>query len=38
MMAETNDNNTENVTQIVLPNVHDKIKKDIPQVNLNNKL
>jgi len=33
MMAETNDNNMDNVTQIVLPNVQDKIKKDIPQVN-----
>jgi len=33
MMAETNENNMDNVTQIVLPNVQDKIKKDIPQVN-----
>jgi len=33
MMANTNDNNMDNVTQIVLPNVQDKIKKDIPQVN-----
>ncbi|XP_027842149.1 transcriptional repressor CTCFL-like isoform X1 [Aphis gossypii] len=32
MMAETNDNNMDNVTQIVLPNVQDKIKKDIPQI------
>jgi len=33
MIAETNDNNMDSVTQIVLPNVQDKIKKDIPQVN-----
>ncbi|CAI6345582.1 unnamed protein product [Macrosiphum euphorbiae] len=32
MMANTNDNNMDNVTQIVLPNVQDKIKKDIPQI------
>jgi len=33
LMANTNENNMDNVTQIVLPNVQDKMKKDIPQVN-----
>jgi hypothetical protein len=34
MMADTNENNIDNVTQIVLPSQQDKIKKEIPQVNL----
>lgn len=33
MMAETHENDIDNVTQIVLPSQQDKIKKDIPQVN-----
>lgn len=33
MMADTNENNIDNVTQIVLPGQQDKIKKEIPQVN-----
>lgn len=35
MMADSNENNMDNVTQIVFPNQQDKIKKDIPQVNNN---
>lgn len=34
MMADSNENNMDNVTQIVFPNQQDKIKKDIPQVNI----
>lgn len=32
-MANTHENNMNNVTQIVLPNQQDKLKKDVPQVN-----
>lgn len=32
-MADSNENNMDNVTQIVFPNQQDKVKKDIPQVN-----
>jgi len=33
MMADTHENNMDNVTQIVLPSPQEKIKKDMPQVN-----
>lgn len=33
MIDDTNENNMDNVTQIVLPSPQDKIKKDHPQVH-----
>lgn len=33
LMSDTQENNIDNVTQIVLPSQPDKIKKDLPQVN-----
>lgn len=31
-MADSHENNIDNVTQIVLPSQQDKMKKDLPQV------